>query len=152
MNIQLKLIRKNLSRAFGRTSNANVTDSEIATPAGRLRLKQRSLRVKLALLLAGLLVQVTHPYAASVQDKRAAHDPAPAQSVVVDWNRNLLVIVRTHGAQPATIHPTRSFAMMHAAIYDAVNAIDQTHEPYAAGVPHASPSASQEAAAACSRA
>ena len=38
--------------------------------------------------------------------------------------------------------------MMHAAIYDAVNAIDQTHEPYAPGVPHASRSASQEAAAA----
>ena len=148
MNIQLKLIRKNLGRAFGRTSNANIADGEIATPAGRLRLKQRGLRVKLALLLTGLLVQVTHPYAASVQDKRAAHDPASAQSVVVDWNRNLLVIVRTHGAQPATIHPTRSFAMMHAAIYDAVNAIDQTHEPYAAGVPHASQSASQEAAAA----
>src|SRR6267378_5038688 len=67
---------------------------------------------------------------------------------VIQWNRNLLAIVRTHGAQPATIHPTRSFAMMHAAIYDAVNAIDQTHEPYAAGVPHASRSASQEAAAA----
>jgi hypothetical protein len=147
MNVQLKLI-KNLDRAFGRTSNANIADGEIATPAGRLRLKQRGLRVKLALLLTGLLVQVTHPYAASVRDKRAAHDPASAQSVVVDWNRNLLVIVRTHGAQPATIHPTRSFAMMHAAIYDAVNAIYQTHEPYAAGVPHASPSASQEAAAA----
>src|SRR5580765_2126355 len=148
MNIQLKLIRKNLGRAFGRTSNANIADGEIATSAGRLRLKQRGLRVKLALLLTGLLVQVTHPYAASVQDKRAARDPASAQSVVVDWNRNLLVIVRTHGAQPATIHPTRSFAMMHAAIYDAVNAIDQTHEPYAVGVPHASRSASQEAAAA----
>ena len=38
--------------------------------------------------------------------------------------------------------------MMHAALSDAVNAIDQTHEPYAAGVPHASRSASQEAAAA----
>ena len=66
MNIQLKLIRKELGRAFGRTSNANIADGEIATPAWRLRLKQRGLRVKLALLLAGLLVQVTHLYAASV--------------------------------------------------------------------------------------
>src|SRR6478609_6600855 len=148
MNIQLKLIRKNLSRSFGRTSNANIGDGEIATSAGRLCLKQRGLPVKLALLLAGLLVQVTHPYAASVQGQRAFQHPASSQSVVVDWNRNLLVIVRTHGAQPPTIHPTRSFAMMHAAIYDAVNAIDQSHEPYAAGVPHASRSASQEAAAA----
>ena len=35
---------------------------------------------------------------------------------VVQWNRNLLAIVRTAGAQPATIHPTRSFAILHAAI------------------------------------
>jgi PAP2 superfamily len=68
-------------------------------------------------------------------------------SQVVQWNRTLLVIVRTPGAQPATIHPTRSFAIMHAAIYDAVNAIDGTHKPYLFGfsAPHV---ASQEAAAA----
>ena len=69
-------------------------------------------------------------------------------NVVVQWNRILLVIVRTPGAQPATIHPTRSFAIMHAGIYDAVNAIDRTHEPYLvrlSGIPH---SASQDAAAA----
>ena len=145
--MQLKLIRKNLGNV-GSSSNANIPQGDVTTPAGRLRLKQGGLPVKLALLLAGLLVQVTHPYAASAQGQRAFQHPASGQSVVVDWNRNLLVIVRTHGAQPATIHPTRSFAMMHAAIYDAVNAIDQTHEPYAAGVPHASRSASQEAAAA----
>ncbi len=78
--------------------------------------------------------------------------PAMAQatkpvSQVVQWNRILLVIVRTAGAQPATIHPTRSFAIMHAAIYDAVNAIDGTHKPYSIRV-GASHSASQEATAA----
>ena len=76
--------------------------------------------------------------------------PAPvmAQSAqpVVQWNRTLLVIVRTPGEQPATIHTTRSFAIMHAAIYDAVNAIDGTHKPYLVGF-SASPVASQEAAA-----
>ena len=30
---------------------------------------------------------------------------------VVEWNRTLLVIVRTPGAQPATVHSTRSFAI-----------------------------------------
>jgi hypothetical protein len=58
------------------------------------------------------------------------------------------VIVRTPGAQQATVHPTRSFAIMHAAIYDAVNAIDRKHRPYLvhlSGVPR---DASQEAAAA----
>ena len=82
----------------------------------------------------------------------ANHAPAMAQatkpdSQVVQWNRTLLVIVRTAGAQPATIHPTRSFAIMHAAIYDAVNAIDGTHKPYSIRL-GASHSASQEAAAA----
>ena len=66
---------------------------------------------------------------------------------MVEWNKALLVIVRTSGAQPATIHPTRSFALMHAAIYDAVNAIDGTHEPYLVRL-SASHFASQEAAAA----
>ena len=68
-------------------------------------------------------------------------------SQVVQWNRTLLVMVRTPGAQPATIHPTRSFAIMHAAIYDAVNAIDGAHKPYLVRL-SASHFASQEAAAA----
>jgi hypothetical protein len=76
--------------------------------------------------------------------------PSSAQSVdpVVQWNQNLLAIVRTPGAQPATIHPTRSFAIMHAAIYDAVNAIERAHRTYLvhlSGVPR---DASQQAAAA----
>jgi PAP2 superfamily len=72
-----------------------------------------------------------------------------AQSIdpVVQWNRNLLAIVRTPGAQPATIHPTRSFAMLHAAIYDAVNAIDRTHKPYAVKFSDVPRRASQPAAA-----
>jgi hypothetical protein len=78
--------------------------------------------------------------------------PAMAQATkpvnqVVQWNRTLLVIVRTPGAQPATVHPTRSFAIMHGAIYDAVNAIDRTHKPYLVRL-SASHFASQEAAAA----
>jgi membrane-associated phospholipid phosphatase len=78
--------------------------------------------------------------------------PAMAQatkpvSQVVQWNRTLLVIVRAPGAQPATIHPTRSFAIMHGAIYDAVNAIDGTHKPYLVRL-SASHFASQETAAA----
>src|SRR6202011_3281668 len=67
---------------------------------------------------------------------------------VIQWNKTLLVIVRTPGAQPATMHSTRSFAIMHAAIYDAVNAIDQRHKPYLVTLPDVPPNASQEAAAA----
>src|SRR5437899_12020745 len=67
-------------------------------------------------------------------------------NAVIEWNRTLLAIVRTHGAQPATIHSTRSFAIMHAAIYDAVNAIDGTHEPYLVPLTGVSRHASQDAA------
>src|ERR1700694_3185015 len=66
---------------------------------------------------------------------------------VLQWSKTLLAIVRTPGAQPATIHPTRSFAIMHAAIYDAVNAIDGSHTPYLIQLTGVSPIASQEAAA-----
>jgi membrane-associated phospholipid phosphatase len=72
--------------------------------------------------------------------------PKPANTVV-QWNRALLVIVRTPKAQPATIHPTRSFAIMHAAIYDAVNAIEGTHKPYLVRLTRTSRFASQDAAA-----
>jgi hypothetical protein len=138
--MQLRPIQKNL-RAFDSSSNAN---------RERGYLTGRSARFKIALLFASSLLQLTQPYAAPAPGTRTTGDPASAQSdnVVVQWNKTLLIIVRTKGAQPATIHPTRSFAIMHAAIYDAVNAIDQTHEPYLAGVPHASQSASPDAAAA----
>ena len=105
--------------------------------------------IPLALLFASLAVQV-NPSSAAAADQPANQEGAsgPALNPVVQWNRALLVIVRTAGAQPATVHPTRSFAMMHAAIYDAVNAIDRTHRPYRVRLPRASRDASQEAAAA----
>jgi PAP2 superfamily protein len=92
------------------------------------------------ILLLGLLasLQVRQSYGASFDEVNQ----------VLQWNRTLLVIVRTPGAQPATVHPTRSFAIMHAAMYDAVNAIDGTHTPYVVDVTDVSRSASQDAAAA----
>src|SRR6266566_9772111 len=65
---------------------------------------------------------------------------------VIDWNQLLLSIVNTPGAQPANIQPTRNFAILHAAIYDAVNAIDRTHDPYLISV-RAPRDASETAAA-----
>jgi hypothetical protein len=103
----------------------------------------------LTVLCALLAAQAGLSYGAS-DGGRQILDPSPAQSVnqVVQWNKNLLVIVRTPGAQPATIHPTRSFALMHAAIYDAVNAIDGTRKPYLVQLTGVSPNSSQDAAAA----
>jgi hypothetical protein len=65
---------------------------------------------------------------------------------VIQWNRTLLQILQTPGAQPPTVHPTRSMAIVHLAIYDAVNAIRRGHAPYL--VLHAPRSASPDAAAA----
>ena len=65
-----------------------------------------------------------------------ADAPGSGQSVV-DWNRQLITILGTPNAQPATIHPTRSFAMLQAAEYDAVVSITQAAPPYKAAVPAA---------------
>jgi hypothetical protein len=71
--------------------------------------------------------------------------PARADTVT-DWNAIASTsIVSTAGQPPQAAGP--SFAMVHGAVYDAVNAIDGGHEPYLA-VPPANASASKEAAAA----
>ncbi len=56
-------------------------------------------------------------------------------AIVVDWNQQLLQIVLTPGAQPATVHPTRSFAILHAAIYDSVVSITKDGPSYLFSVP-----------------
>jgi hypothetical protein len=98
------------------------------------------MRVLTTLILVGASV--------AIQADRSISATNRSVNPVVQWNRNLLSIVRTPGAQPRTIHATRSFAILHAAIYDAVNAIDQTHTPYRVTVSSASRRASQDAAAA----
>jgi len=63
---------------------------------------------------------------------------------ITHWNDVLLEVVRQVGGPPGPI--ARGGAMMHAAMYDAVNSIaPSTHEPYVVSVP-ASPTASIEAA------
>ena len=61
----------------------------------------------------------------------AAHNlPATQEDVILRWNRVLMETVLTPGQQPSTIMPVRSYAMMHAAMFDAVNSIDGSHTPY----------------------
>jgi hypothetical protein len=61
--------------------------------------------------------------------------------VVLDWNASLLNVIRdwttlSNDPYPNRIVPSqppraaRNLAMVHAAIYDAVNAIERTHQPY----------------------
>lgn len=76
-----------------------------------------------------------------------ASSTATDGTIVIAWNKELLHIVQTPGAQPATVHPTRSFAILHAAIYDAVVSISRDAPPYLVSVP-APRSARPDAAAA----
>jgi hypothetical protein len=72
----------------------------------------------------------------------------PTEDVVLQWNRVLTETIRTPGAHPsATIFPVRSYSMMHAAMFDAVNSIDGRYAPYLTEVP-GTKHASIEAAAA----
>src|SRR6185295_20371892 len=85
----------------------------------------------------------------------ARHEPVPRSAVafapgsgqsVVDWNKELITILGTPGAQPATVHPTRSFAILQAAEYDAVVSITHEGRPYQFSV-SAAPGARPDAAA-----
>src|SRR6266700_635678 len=84
----------------------------------------------------------------SLQGTGSAHasNDASQPDQVIQWNRTLLQVLQTPGAQPPTVHPTRSMAIVHLAIYDAVNAIVGGHAPYL--VLRAPRSASPDAAAA----
>src|SRR5438270_6459238 len=76
-----------------------------------------------------------------------ANNASASGAIVIAWNKELLHIVQTPGAQPATIQPTRSFAILHASIYDAVVSITQDAPAYLFSVP-ASSTARADAAAA----
>jgi hypothetical protein len=83
-----------------------------------------------ALLAAALAADVRASAVTDPREQAAARSVAQSPDQVVQWNRILLGILRTPGAQPATVHPTRSMALLHAAVYDAVNAIVKTHADY----------------------
>lgn len=58
----------------------------------------------------------------------------PQEDVVLQWNRVLGQTLEA-GAHPGTILPARSFAMLNLAMFDAVNSIDGSYEPYLTDVP-----------------
>ncbi|MEO7318218.1 MAG: hypothetical protein ABIZ56_04435, partial [Chthoniobacteraceae bacterium] len=68
--------------------------------------------------------------------------------IVTDWNETALAAIRTDKTPPPKA--ARALAILHTAIYDAVNGITQTHERYLVpGKPSgpASPEAAVSAAA-----
>ncbi len=100
-----------------------------------------SIPITIALLTAAILVPAATATAAEPTD------------MVLEWNINAInAIQNANGATPpglGQVPPLApvNLAIVHAAIYDAVNAIDGTHKPYLLRL-HAPPDASQAAAAA----
>jgi len=76
--------------------------------------------------------------ASSASMATAERDRKLSGASVIAWNQELLKILQTPGAQPATIHPTRSYAILHAAIDDAVVSITRDASPLLVSVkaPH----------------
>jgi hypothetical protein len=106
--------------------------------------------MKFKQLLNGLLTMIVTIGALvniQAQDIKPTETELAAEDVVLRWNRVLMETVRTPGQQPAMIMPVRSYAMMHAAIFDAVNSIEGEYTPYLTDVP-GTKNASSEAAAA----
>jgi len=86
--------------------------------------------ISLVLLCASLSAPVTASASATADDEgNPVASSAQSVNPVIEWNKILLVIVRTPGAQPPTVHSTRSFAILHAAVSDAVNDIDRLFNP-----------------------
>src|SRR5436309_6883542 len=91
---------------------------------------------KLILILAtsmGIFLVIGLPVAAMANSSALATGANGSRSsgaIVIAWNKELLHIVQTPGTQPATVHPTRSYAILHAAIYDAVVSITRDAPSY----------------------
>src|SRR5258708_28960409 len=80
------------------------------------------------LVISPLLTAGTNGNAAA--NSNAANGSSASGAIVIAWNRELLHIVLTPGAQPTTVHPTRSYAILHAAIYNAVVSITRDAPPF----------------------
>ena len=76
--------------------------------------------------------------------------PPAGPDQVLEWNQNLLQLIQVPGAQPGSIHPTRTLAITELAVYDAVNAIDRRDTPYLFN--HIAPAGASANAAAASAA
>jgi hypothetical protein len=72
---------------------------------------------------------------------------AQSPDTILEWNRILLTSLGPPGALEPTVFFTRPLAMVHVAIYDALNSFDRVYTPYVDSV-SVEPGASREAAVA----
>jgi hypothetical protein len=100
------------------------------------RFRRFGLLVGMTVLVSGLTLPASLPAAA-----------AEASDQVLAWNRYAYHELFVVKGQPPPV-AFLNLSMMHAAMYDAVNAIDGNHEPYLGAPAGADPSDSKNAAAA----
>jgi hypothetical protein len=113
-----------------------------------MKIKQSIVFLLLTAVLFGSQINIL----AAGGDRAAANPAAMSEDVILQWNRVLTETVRTPGAHPsATVFPVRSYAMMHAAMFDAVNSIDGGHTPYLTEAPGTRHSSIKAAAAQAAR-
>ncbi|MFJ2194050.1 vanadium-dependent haloperoxidase [Kitasatospora sp. NPDC087861] len=98
--------------------------------------KQKTLAILTGTVLAaGLTSPAFGAASPAAQSPTASATAAGTGTSVVDWNRALITILSDPKAQPPTVHPTRSFALLQAAEYDAVTSITRTDPAYLFSVP-----------------
>src|ERR1700757_1201349 len=102
--------------------------------------------VALAVFSGSLWAQVAGS-SLDTDNQQSTPETAESPNPVIEWNKTLLVIVRTPGTQSPTIHSTRNFAMLHVAMYDAINGIDAIFSPYLIRLPSVPRGTSERAAA-----
>jgi hypothetical protein len=101
---------------------------------------------KLSLIITTAFLLCVALTATKAQDVKEQIN-APNEDVILQWNRVLAQTLQIPNAQPPNVNPIRSFAMMHLAMFDAINSIDRSYTPYLTDVP-SSRQTSMEAAAA----
>lgn len=109
----------------------------------------RPLALSMVLVL-GLLGTTGAPPARAAEPPHAARVPV-SSNAVIDWNDHAAAAARAACIAPFDnpLHESRTYAIMHIAIHDALNAISRRSEPYAyrGRAPGASPEAAVAAAA-----
>jgi hypothetical protein len=82
----------------------------------------RSLRLFCALSAGAVLLSE-----GSIEAKPASRSSG---ELVIQWNQLLADTLRVPGIHPATIRSERSYSMLHVAMFDAINSIEQRYYPY----------------------
>ena len=80
--------------------------------------------LRFLLTISILLCALTNAWA---QDTQQPESILAGEDVILHWNRILRETVAIPGQNVPTIYPARTHAMMHAAMFDAVNSIDGTY-------------------------